>query len=97
MSVYVIVQLNVHDRERYDKYSAALLPILAQFGGSVVVADDAPRVIEGEWTGNRVVVLRFLTVTPSEPGAPRPSTRRSCPTATPGRTPWRPSCAVWTK
>lgn len=59
MSVYVIVQLNVHDRERYDKYSAALLPILAQFGGSVVVADDAPRVIEGEWTGNRVVVLRF--------------------------------------
>jgi uncharacterized protein (DUF1330 family) len=59
VSVYVIVQLNIHDRERYDKYSAALLPILTQFGGTVVIADDAPRVIEGEWTGNRVVVLRF--------------------------------------
>ena len=55
----MIVQLSVHDRDRYDKYSAALLPVLAQFNGSVVVADDAPRVIEGEWSGNRVVVLSF--------------------------------------
>lgn len=59
MSVYVIVQLNIHDRERYDKYAEAFPPVLAQYGGTAVVADDAPRVIEGEWTGDRVVVLRF--------------------------------------
>jgi uncharacterized protein (DUF1330 family) len=59
VSVYVIVQLNIHDRERYDKYAAALPAILTQYGGAAVVADDAPRVIEGEWTGDRVVVLRF--------------------------------------
>jgi uncharacterized protein (DUF1330 family) len=59
VSVYVIVQLNIHDRERYDKYAEALPAVLKQYSGSAVVADDAPRVIEGEWTGNRVVVLRF--------------------------------------
>jgi uncharacterized protein (DUF1330 family) len=59
VSVYVIVQLNIHDRDRYDKYAEAFPPILAQYGGSVLVADDAPRVLEGEWTGDRVVMLRF--------------------------------------
>jgi uncharacterized protein (DUF1330 family) len=59
MSVYVVVQLTVHDRDRYDVYSAALPAVLTQYGGSVIVADDSPRAIEGEWSGNRVVVLRF--------------------------------------
>jgi uncharacterized protein (DUF1330 family) len=59
VSVYLIVQLHVHDAERYGRYSENLIPILAQYGGEVVVADDAPRVVEGEWDGNRVVVLRF--------------------------------------
>jgi len=59
VSVYVIVQLSIHDRERYDKYAAALPAILAQYGGEAIVADDSPRVLEGEWTGDRVVLLRF--------------------------------------
>lgn len=59
VSVYVIVQLSIHDRERYDRYAAALLPVLQQYHGTLVAADDQPRVLEGEWPGNRVVLLRF--------------------------------------
>jgi uncharacterized protein (DUF1330 family) len=59
MSVYVIVQLTVHDRNRYDVYADALVATMTPHGGKVLVADDAPRVLEGEWSGNRVVMLEF--------------------------------------
>jgi uncharacterized protein (DUF1330 family) len=59
MSVYVIVQLSIHDRDRYDVYAAAFPPVLAQYGGTALAADDAPRVLEGEWPGHRVVLLSF--------------------------------------
>jgi uncharacterized protein (DUF1330 family) len=59
VSVYVIVQLTINDRARYDVYAGALPATLGQHGGTVLVADDSPRVLEGEWTGNRVVMLQF--------------------------------------
>ena len=59
MSVYVIVQLTVHDRDRYNVYADALVATMTPLGGKVLVADDAPRVLEGEWSGNRVVMLQF--------------------------------------
>ena len=55
----MIVQLKIHDRPRYDKYAEALVPVLHQYGGEALVADDQPRVLEGEWDGDRVVMLRF--------------------------------------
>jgi uncharacterized protein (DUF1330 family) len=59
VSVYLIVQLSVHDRERYDRYSEAVEATLKPHGGKVIVGEDSPRVIEGEWSANRVVVLEF--------------------------------------
>src|SRR5690349_14198775 len=59
MSVYVLVQLTVHDRDRYNVYANALVATMTPHGGKVLVADDAPRVLEGQWTGNRVVMLEF--------------------------------------
>jgi uncharacterized protein (DUF1330 family) len=59
MSVYAIVQLSIRDRPRYDRYSEALPAVLDQYGGRLLVADDEPRVLEGEWSGNRVVLLEF--------------------------------------
>jgi len=59
MTVYAIVQLSIRDRARYDRYSDAFLPVLHQYGGRLLVADDEPRVLEGAWGGNRVVLLEF--------------------------------------
>jgi uncharacterized protein (DUF1330 family) len=59
VSVYVIVQLSIHDRPRYDLYANALIPVVEQYGGTLLAADDSPRVLEGEWPGDRVVLLQF--------------------------------------
>ena len=59
MAVYVVVQLSIHDRERYDRYVARFLPTIDAHGGRVLAADDAPRVLEGEWSHDRVVLLSF--------------------------------------
>ena len=59
MTVYAIAQLRIHDRDPYERYAAAFMPILRQYGGRLVVADGAPEVAEGKWDGNRVVVLAF--------------------------------------
>ena len=59
MSVYAMIQLTIHDRARYDVYSNAFMPVLEQYGGKLLVAQDNPQVMEGEWTGDRVVLLEF--------------------------------------
>jgi uncharacterized protein (DUF1330 family) len=59
MSVYAMIQLTIHDRPRYDAYTSAFMPILEQYGGKLLVAQDSPQVMEGEWTGDRVVLLEF--------------------------------------
>jgi uncharacterized protein (DUF1330 family) len=45
--VYVIAQLSIHDRERYDRYAAGFMDVLRQFQGRLLVSDEAPRVVEG--------------------------------------------------
>jgi len=59
VTVYAIAQLRIHDRAPYERYAAAFMPVLRQYGGRLVVADGAPEIAEGEWDGNRVVVLAF--------------------------------------
>ena len=59
MTVYAIAQLRIHDRAPYERYAAAFMPVLRQYGGRLVVADGKPEVAEGQWDGNRVVVLAF--------------------------------------
>jgi uncharacterized protein (DUF1330 family) len=57
--VYVIAQLTIHDRERYDRYAAGFMDVLRQFGGRLLVSDESPRVVEGTWQGDKIVVLSF--------------------------------------
>jgi uncharacterized protein (DUF1330 family) len=59
VTVYAIAQLSIHDRPRYDRYAAAFMPILSMYGGRLLVADGRPTVEEGQWSGDRVVVMEF--------------------------------------
>ncbi|MEZ5895091.1 MAG: DUF1330 domain-containing protein [Parvularculaceae bacterium] len=59
MTVYAIVQLKIHDRPTYVRYMSRFMSVFEQFNGKVLVADDDPKVLEGEWDANRVVVLSF--------------------------------------
>jgi uncharacterized protein (DUF1330 family) len=57
--VYVIAQLTIHDRARYDRYVAGFMAVLRRFGGRLLASDEAPEVVEGSWDGDKIVLLSF--------------------------------------
>ena len=59
MTVYCIAQLRFTDRAAYDRYQAAFMPVFQKFKGRLLAADEAPRVVEGEWDREKVVVMSF--------------------------------------
>jgi len=61
MSVYLIAQLNIHDRATYDKYVSGFMEIFDKYGGRVLAVDEAARVLEGHWDYARTVLLEFPT------------------------------------
>jgi uncharacterized protein (DUF1330 family) len=59
---YVIFVETVHDQAGYDGYVQKALPTIVQSGGTPIVAQDEPEVIEGEWKLPRTVILEFDSV-----------------------------------
>ena len=59
MSVYLIAQINIHDRDRYGQYEAGFMEIFAQYGGEMLAVDESPTVLEGQWPHTRTVLIRF--------------------------------------
>jgi uncharacterized protein (DUF1330 family) len=58
MPAYVLAIYDVENQEGYGPYVPAVIPLLQKYGAEVLVADYAPRVLEGDPRGV-VVVLRF--------------------------------------
>ena len=59
MSVYLIAQINIHDRTTYAKYASGFMDIFTRYRGRILSVDEAPRVIEGEWRYTRTVLIEF--------------------------------------
>lgn len=59
MPVYTIAQLKFTDEPAYRRYQAAFPAVFARFDAAVVVADEVPVVLEGEWPFSKIVILRF--------------------------------------
>jgi uncharacterized protein (DUF1330 family)/SAM-dependent methyltransferase len=57
--VYALVQLRIHDRERYQRYVRRFGGVLARHEGVLLAADTAPRVLDGHWDRDKVIMLRF--------------------------------------
>lgn len=57
--VYVLAQISIHDRERYDRYAARFLEVLEAHQGMLLAADEEPVVIEGRWQRDKVVLVSF--------------------------------------
>ena len=62
MSAYIIVQVDVHDPQRYQKYREMVPPTLEAYGGRFVVRGGQTQTLEGDWDPGRVVVLEFDSV-----------------------------------
>ena len=59
MSAYVIVQVQVTDEVRYEKYKPMVQATLESFGGRFLVRSGDSKMLEGKSSWNRLVVLRF--------------------------------------
>jgi len=59
MPVYLVAQLNIHDRKAYAEYGSAFMDIFNAFGGKLLSVEEAPEVIEGRWAYTRTVLLEF--------------------------------------
>ncbi|KUI42635.1 hypothetical protein AU197_16315 [Mycobacterium sp. IS-1590] len=63
MTVYAIAQLRFTDRAAYDRYQARFLEIFNRYSGTLLAADESPRILEGESDREKVVLMSF----PDEP------------------------------
>jgi uncharacterized protein (DUF1330 family) len=59
MTAYVINEIVVTDRERFQAYADQVPAILAAYGGEYVVRGGAPERVDGPEPPHRLVVLRF--------------------------------------
>jgi len=57
---YVIFTENIQDQEGMQAYGQVAGPTLGD--ASVLVVDQDPEVLEGEWHGNQTVILEFDSV-----------------------------------
>jgi uncharacterized protein (DUF1330 family) len=59
MSVYVIAQGRIEDREMLDQYVSKVIPTITAAGGRILGFDETPEVVEGEVEHPRTVILEF--------------------------------------
>jgi len=59
MSVYVIAQISITDRDVYNRYQTRFLDVFRQFKGQLLAADENAEVFEGKWTRDKVILMSF--------------------------------------
>ncbi len=59
MSAYVVVTIDIHDPEGYEKYKALAPDSIGRHGGRYLTRGGAVEVLEGEWPKRRFVILDF--------------------------------------
>ncbi len=61
MSAYLIVELEVTDPAKFQRYRELVPPIIEKYGGRYIVRGGDTEVLEGSWVPKRIVVLEFET------------------------------------
>ena len=59
MSVFIISQIAIRDRSRYDEYDDGWWEIFSKYEGKLLSVDEDPEVLEGVWPHTRTVVIEF--------------------------------------
>jgi uncharacterized protein (DUF1330 family) len=61
MAAYVVVEIDIHDAETYERYKQLAPPSIALYGGRYLVRGGATEALEGTWHPKRFVILEFPT------------------------------------
>ena len=59
MSCYVVARVAIHDRAAYDRYASQFMRVLGRHDGRLLVSEERPEPMEGDWDGRKLVVLSF--------------------------------------
>ncbi len=59
MSVYVVAQGRIQDRDMLDEYVAKALPTVQASGGRVLAFDESTEYVEGNLDHPRTVIIEF--------------------------------------
>jgi uncharacterized protein (DUF1330 family) len=59
MPAYMIVDLDVRDRDAFEDYKSGVAPLIAKHGGEYLVRGGEFEVLEGDWNPSRLVLFRF--------------------------------------
>ncbi len=59
MAVYLIAELNIHDRQKYAVYEAGFMEIFSQYEGKLLSVEESPEPLEGKWQCTRTVLIEF--------------------------------------
>ena len=63
MSAFVLATITIHDRQGYARYEAGFAEIFRRYDGRMLVVDEAPTLLEGDWDVTRTVLIEFPSKT----------------------------------
>ena len=61
MSAYIIVQINITNKEPYKEYLKQVTPIAEKYGGEYIIRGGNYKTMLGTWDYQRTVVIKFPT------------------------------------
>jgi len=59
MTVYAIAQLTITDRAAYNRYQSRFMEVMNRFRGHLLAADEHPKILEGQWDREKLVLMSF--------------------------------------
>ncbi|MBT5186321.1 MAG: DUF1330 domain-containing protein [Kordiimonadaceae bacterium] len=86
MSAFLILDVDIHDPEKYKGYMEKAKPLVDKYGGKYHVRGGPFEVIDGSWQPTRLVVIEYPDMASakamylSEEYAPLKAIRESCST-----------------
>lgn len=60
--VYAIIEIKVLDKETYARYLEEVGPIIEKYNGRYIVRTDKINSISGDWSPDRIVIIKFFSL-----------------------------------
>ena len=61
MPAYVVTEIEVIDKDRYEAYKQMVGPSIAAYGGKFLVRGGTTETLEGTWSPQRLVIVEFVS------------------------------------
>jgi uncharacterized protein (DUF1330 family) len=62
MSVYMIIEITIKNRELYSRYVAQVPEVVDKYGGRYLIRGGKVTPLSGNWNPERVILIEFETV-----------------------------------